>query len=296
MKRRAFNQILMTATLAGFGSSPLWAQSRTAPLAPEIQMAIENIEKKIGGRIGLAVAQGGTDATWGYRADERFAMCSTFKWLAAAHVLHEVDVGKESLSRSVPYGPEVLLPWSPITERHADGAGMTVGQLCHAAITISDNAAGNLLLRGLGGPAALTAFVRAQGDTVTRLDRWEPELNEALPADPRDTTSPRAMALLLRHFALEQGLSAQGRTQLVQWLRATTTNARRLGAVLPKGWFVGSKTGTGQRGNTSDVGIYWPDDRPPIGVAIYIADCDASLPARESAIAEVAGWVVRPMA
>lgn len=239
------------------------------------------------GRLGVAVLDIASQALSGHRLDERFPMCSTFKWLAAAHVLQRVDLGHERLERRVRFGKEVLLPWSPVTEHHV-GDGMTVGELCQAAVTMSDNAAANLLLQSLGGPQGLTRFAREQGDGVTRLDRWEPQLNASTPGDPRDTSSPRAMAGLLQRCVLGQALSPGSRAQLVRWLRASQTNAQRLGAGLPASWRVGSKTGTGPHGTTNGVGVYWREGRSPIVVVAFLTQSGASLARREAAIAQVA--------
>lgn len=223
----------------------------------------------------------------GHRLDERFPMCSTFKWLAAAHVLQRVDRGLERLDRRIPYGREVLLPHSPVTEKHV-GKGMTLGELCHATITTSDNAAGNLVLAAGGGPQGLTTYARSLGDGVTRLDRWETELNEATPGDPRDTTSPRAMAHLLKATLLGDALSMRSREQLSQWLVACVTNGQRLRADLPAEWRMGSKTGGGGYGSTNDVGIFWPPGRPPILVTAYVTNTETSQADRNAAIAAVA--------
>ena len=146
----------------------------------------------------------------------------------------------------------------------------------------------DLLLRSFGGPEGLTRFARQLGDPVTRLDRWEPELNEATPGDPRDTSSPRAMVELLRQAVLGPALSAGSRQQLAQWLQATQTNLKRLASDLPASWRVGSKTGTGAHGSTNDVGLYWLPDRAPIVVAVFLTETKASLEAREAVIAQVA--------
>lgn len=244
------------------------------------------IEALSGGRLGVAVLQA-DGRIEGHRLDERFPMCSTFKWLAAACVLHRVDRGVERLDRRIRYGREALLPHSPITEKHV-GEGMTLGELCHATITTSDNAAANLILDTYGGPQGLTAYARSLGDSVTRLDRWETELNEAAPGDPRDTTSPRAMAQLLSTALLGEALSVRSREQLARWLEACETNGQRLRSGLPAGWRMGSKTGAGGRGSTNDVGIFWPPGRPPILVAVYLTNTPAAQAHRNGAIAAVA--------
>lgn len=284
MKRRHFHTQLAAAAAATLlpGCAPL--QHLQSPLG-----RWDATESLCGGRLGVAVLQadGRID---GHRLDERFPLCSTFKWLAAAHVLQRVDRGLDRLDRRIPYGPEVLLPHSPITEQHV-GQGMTLGELCHATITTSDNAAGNLILASHGGPQGLTAYARSLGDSVTRLDRWETDLNEATPGDPRDTTSPRAMAHLLATTLLGQALSAGSREQLAQWLEACETNGQRLRAQLPAGWRMGSKTGGGGHGSTNDVGIFWPPGRPPVVVAVYVTDTQAPPADRNAAIAAVAARV-----
>lgn len=282
MQRRQFH-LQLAAGLAAFAALPGCAQQKIPAVRDDAWAAIERAS---GGRLGVAVMQadGRID---GHRLDDRFPMCSTFKWLAAAHVLHRVDRGEERLDRRIRYGREALLPHSPVTERHV-GEGMTLGELCHATVTVSDNGAGNLVLASFGGPAGLTRYARGLGDEVTRLDRWETELNEARPGDPRDTTSPRAMARLLHATLVGQALSAGSRQQLAQWLEATSTNGQRLRADLPAGWRMGSKTGTGARGTTNDVGIFWPPGRPPVLVAVYLTESEAPEAARNGAIAQVA--------
>jgi beta-lactamase class A len=272
MKRRHFNSHLLS--LLGAAALPLPAS------------AWPTVEARTGGRLGVAVLQADGTAE-GHRLDERFPMCSVFKWLAAAYVLHRVDRGQERLDRRIRYGRDALLPHSPITEKHV-GEGMTLGQLCHATVTVSDNGAGNLILASLGGPEGLTRYARSLGDEVTRLDRWEMDLNEAAPGDPRDTTSPRAMARLLHTTLLGDALSPAGRGQLADWLQGTVTNGKRLKAHLPAGWRMGSKTGTGNRGTTNDVGIFWPPGRPPFIVAALLTETQAPEAARNGAIAEVA--------
>jgi beta-lactamase class A len=162
-----------------------------------------------------------------------------------------------------------------------------VAELCEAAITVSDNTAANLLLDSFGGPPALTSYIRSLGDSVTRLDRVEPALNESLPDDPRDTTSPRAMVGLLRKVVLDDALAPGSRTQLIAWLQATTTGARRLRAGVPADWKVGDKTGTGERGSTCDVAVVWPPGRAPLLVAAYLTGTTASPATRDGTLAQV---------
>jgi beta-lactamase class A len=246
------------------------------------------IEGWVAGRLGVAVLDTATGEIAGHRLDERFPMCSTFKALAAALVLGRVDAGQERLDRRIVVAPADVLEWAPVTGKRVGGAGMTVAELCEAAITVSDNTAANLLLASAGGPAAVTALARRLGDDVTRLDRTEPALNEATPGDPRDTSTPRAMARTLRRVMLGDALSDAGRTRLVQWMAANTTGDRRLRAGVPSGWRVADKTGTGRLGTTNDIGVLWPPGRAPLVIVAYLTQTQASADAREEALASVA--------
>jgi beta-lactamase class A len=219
--------------------------------------------------------------------DERFPMCSTFKVLASGAVLQGVDAGKENLSRRIYFSETDLVAHSPETQKHVGPHGMTVAELCKAAITLSDNTAGNLLLASIGGPQGLTAFVRGLGDDMTRLDRAETALNEALPDDPRDTTTPNAMASDLRALVLDGALSAGSRAQLADWLAANTTGGKRLRAGLPAAWRVGDKTGSGERGTANDVAVIWPPDRAPFILTAYLTGATAPADRQNAVIAAV---------
>jgi beta-lactamase class A len=240
-----------------------------------------------GGRLGVAARDTQTGALAVHRADDRFPLCSTFKLLAAGAVLARVDAGRERLDRRIRFEPRDVVVYSPVTKDRAGGDGMPLEEICAAAITMSDNTAGNLLLAALGGPAGLTAFARALGDAVTRLDRTEPELNEAVPGDPRDTTSPVAMLANLDALVLGNALSAPSQELLTRWLVANKTGDSRLRAGLPGGWRVGDKTGSGERGTANDVGILWPPGRPPILVAVYLTETTKSADQRNAIHAAV---------
>jgi beta-lactamase class A len=205
-------------------------------------------------------------------------------------VLARVDAGKEKLERRIRYDAKDLVTYSPVTEKRV-AAGMTLAELCDAAITLSDNTAGNLLLANLGGPQGLTAFMRTLGDQVTRLDRIETDLNEALPGDPRDTTTPAAMAADIRALLFGDALSETSRGQLRRWLVNNKTGDTRLRAGVPAGWIVGDKTGTGGHGSNNDVGVIWPPGRAPIIVTAYLTESPGPAERRNAAIAAVASAV-----
>lgn len=249
--------------------------------------ALETIEARTSGRLGVAVLDTASGELTGRRMNERFPLCSTFKTLAAAAVLARVDTRQESLDRRIVFGREVLVPYSPVTEPRVGGPGLSLAELCEAAVTRSDNTAGNLLLQAIGGPAGLTAHLRSLGDEVTRLDRTEPALNEAVPGDPRDTTSPAAMVRTLAELTLGSALSQPSRDRLTGWLLDNRTGGARLRAGLPQGWRIGEKTGTGERGTTNDAGVAWPPEGAPQVVAVYLTGSDRPLPEREAALAAV---------
>jgi len=241
--------------------------------------ACARLERTYGGRLGVAMLDLGRDgAPLAHRGSERFALCSTFKLLAAGFVLARVDAGQERLQRRMPYARADLIVHSPVTAPHADDrAGMTLQALCEAAVTLSDNTAANLLLDSFGGPAALTGYLRTLGDTVTRLDRREPDLNRVEPGDPRDTTSPLAMLASLRRLVMGDALSVSSRARLAAWLRDCRTGTRQLRAGVPADWGAGDKTGAGRR-QANDVAIFWPPGREPVLVAAYYESPEARIP------------------
>jgi beta-lactamase class A len=256
---------------------------------------IAAIETRIGGRIGVAALDTTNSKHVDYRADERFPMCSTFKFLAAAAVLKCVDEKKEKLERFVPYGAKEILEYAPVTKEHLKDGGMTLGALCAAAIEQSDNTAGNLLLNAIGGPAGLTNFVRTLGDKVTRLDRIEPDLNSAIPGDERDTTTPAAICSDMQRLLLGDALSEASRRQLEDWLQRNETGGPMIRAGVPKNWIIGDKTGRGSNGATNDIAIVRPPGRAPILLAIYSVGSTAAPDDRVAAIAEVAKIVAESM-
>jgi beta-lactamase class A len=257
---------------------------------------IAAIETRIGGRIGVAALDTGDGKRLDYRQDERFPMCSTFKFLAAAAVLKRVNEKKDKLDRFVSYGARDILEYAPVTKAHLKDGGMTLGALCAAAIEQSDNTAANLLLDAIGGPDGLTKFARNLGDQITRLDRKEPDLNSAIPGDERDTTAPTAMCLDMQRLLLDDALPESSRRQLEDWLRRNETAGSMIRAGVPKDWIVGDKTGRGSNGATNDIAIMHPPDRAPILLAIYSVGSTAPANDREAAIAEAAKIVTESFA
>jgi beta-lactamase class A len=253
---------------------------------------ILSIEERTGSRIGVAALDTGSGKRLDYRAEERFPMCSTFKFLAAAAVLKRVDEKQDQLDRFIRYDEKDILEYAPITKAHLKDGGMTLGALCGAAIKQSDNTAGNFLLDAIEGPAGLTNFVRSIGDEMTRLDRKEPELNSAVPGDERDTTTPVAMCADMQRLLLGNVLSESSRHQLEDWLRHNETGAVMIRAGVPKTWTVGDKTGRGANGTTNDVAVIRPPGRAPVLVAIYSIGSTSPADNRSAIVAEAARVIV----
>lgn len=251
------------------------------------------IESRVGARLGVAIIDMETKQEWGYHANDRFPMCSTFKALACSAVLAKVDSGKENLQHRMVFEKSDLITWSPVTETRFGGNGMSMAELCEAAITQSDNTAANLILKTLGGPAGVTDFAKTLNDHVTRLDRIEPALNEAIAGDERDTTTPNAMATDLRKLLFENALSVSSQEQLKTWLIANKTGDTRIRAALPKDWIVGDKTGTGAFGSTNDVAVIWPPHSKPIIIAVYITQSAAQQDVLNAAVADVGKTLVK---
>ncbi|PKH26664.1 class A beta-lactamase [Enterobacterales bacterium CwR94] len=253
---------------------------------------VKTLENKISGRIGYAeidLASG--KLIDGYRTDERFPMMSTFKTLVCGAVLERVDQGKEHLSRRINYQQSDLITYSPVTEKNIE-SGMTIEELCRATVSVSDNTAANLLLNIIQGPQALTHFLRGINDPVTRLDRYEPDLNDAVPGDERDTTSPLAMANTLRKLLKGDTLTAESRDLLTQWMIGDEVAGALIRSVLPSGWFIADKTGAGRHGSRGIIAMLGPDNQPSRIVVIYITNSKTDIDEQNRIIAEIGASII----
>jgi beta-lactamase class A len=244
------------------------------------------VEADLHARVGLAVLDTGSGESWQYRAGERFPMVSTFKALACGALLARADAGEEDTGRLVEIRQGDLVSHAPVTEGRV-GERMSLHALCDATMRTSDNTAANKVLDALGGPQAVTRFARSLGDETTRLDRRETELNEGAPGDPRDTTSPGAMAETLRRLVLGDALSPASRAQLTQWLVSNEVGGPLLRAGIPGDWRIGDRTGAGGHGTRGVVAVIWAPIRPPLVAAIYITGTGASMDRRNAAIAKL---------
>lgn len=283
-------RLLSAASLLPLATLSLPALAKTLPASngQVVQRRLEALEQEYGARLGVALMNVGTGAVISHRGDERFLFNSTGKVFIAAAALARVDSGEESLERRIEVKQSDLTGWTPVTEKQIGSPGMTVAELGQAAVAWSDNAAANLLIESIGGPAEVTAFLRGIGDATTRLDRTEPTLNEHdHEKDERDTTTPLAMMQTLRTLLLSDALSPSSRHQLAAWMIEGKTGDARLRAGMPAGWLVGEKTGTNSVGNASDIGIAWPSDRGAVIAVAYVYMPDAEKAQRDQVIAEI---------
>ena len=296
MQRRS---MLTTGLALGLGAWGLsgcaFISKQQAAAARTLSDELAALEIQSQGRFGLHVLDTVSGAEAGWRGDERFPMCSTFKTLLAARVLYLAQRDEIRLWRKLYYSPSEVVAWSPISEKRAGAnGGMTVQELCEAMVLVSDNTAANVLLEASGGPAALTQWLRELGDGTTRLDRNEPSLNTALPGDERDTTTPQAMVQSLQKLLLGDVLEGYARALLQQWLVDSRTGDKRVRAGMPGDWKVGGKTGSGERGTACDTLIVWPTEQSaPLLVTAYLTGSQLDGAGREAVLARAGEAVKR---
>ena len=248
---------------------------------------VKDAETELDARIGLAMHDMETGKHWEYRADERFPLSSTFKTLACANVLHNADLGQENLNRKIKFSKSNLVTYSPVTEKHADKKAMSLSELCQATLSTSDNSAANFILQAIGGPKSLTRFLRSIGDDTTQLDRWETELNEAVPGDQRDTTTPTAIMTTLEKLVIGDTLSTVSRQQLQSWLKGNEVGDALFRKGVPSDWDVADRTGAGGYGSRSITAVMWPPSHKPILAVLYITETKASFEDRDAVIAKI---------
>ncbi|QFT86168.1 Beta-lactamase precursor [Halomonas sp. THAF12] len=291
-------QVLGTMTAGGamlaVGQPAFASASTTSAEAADLERQLGELERSADDRVGVALMNVASGAVASHRGHERFLFNSTGKCFIAAAVLSRVDEGRETLDRRIVIDEGDLVGWTPITEKRLGEPGLTVAELCQAAVAWSDNAAANALIESVGGPEAVTAFLRAIGDDTTRLDRVEPALNTHDHAgDERDTTTPLAMMATLRTLLLGDALSPSSRHQLASWMIEGKVGDARLRAGLPSSWLVGEKTGTNGVGNASDIGIAWPGDRGAVIAVAYTFMPNATGAERDETIAAVGRLAAR---
>ncbi|PFR46767.1 class A beta-lactamase [Bacillus cereus] len=247
------------------------------------------LEKKFDARLGVYAIDTGTNQKISYRPNERFAFASTYKALAAGVLLQQNSTKK--LDEVITYKKEDLVDYSPVTEKHVD-TGMTIGQIAEAAVRYSDNTAGNILFHQIGGPKGYENALRQMGDRVTMSDRFETELNEAIPGDIRDTSTAKTIATNLKAFTVGNALPAEKREILTEWMKGNATGDKLIRAGVPTDWVVADKSGAGSYGTRNDIAIVWPPNRAPIIIAILSSKDEKGATYDNQLIAEAAEVVV----
>ncbi|KUY80104.1 class A beta-lactamase [Burkholderia sp. RF4-BP95] len=273
-------------------AAPFVAACSSAPVAEQgrahaAQAELAALEKASNGRLGVAALDTASGTRIAHHARERFPLCGTYAVVAAAAILARGSLDASLLPRRILYRRYEVVAGSPVTESHVD-TGMTIAQLCTAMLQSGDKGAGNLLMGVLGGPQAVTSFAHESGDTVFRLDRWEPELNQAAPRDERDTSTPVAMVDTLQRLLLGDTLREPQRAQLTEWMTGGARGATGIAAGVPPGWRIADKTGTGGYGATTDVAVLWPPSRAPIVLAVSFTQPRADAAARADVVASAA--------
>ena len=278
MKKRSLFAVLMTIS-----SISLTTQTSQAADAQNIENVVIHLERQLEAQIGVAVINIKDNSDWYYKADQRFPMASTFKLAACAALLNE---GKLQLDQSVDIDESDIQEYAPVTKKLV-GKKVTASELCAITMRTSDNTAANKVLEVLGGPDRITAFVRSIGDDTTNFNRYEPDLNEGKPGDERDTTTPRAMAFLLKKLMFGTSLSEGNKSQLKEWMIRNEVSGPLLRAGIPQSWVIADRSGAGGYGTRGIAAVMWPDQNGPIITTIYITQTQSSMEERNSAIATI---------
>ncbi|MEZ9314212.1 class A beta-lactamase [Vibrio lentus] len=248
--------------------------------------SIEQIESRVSARIGIAVYDSGTKQTWSYKGDERFPMMSTFKTLACANLLYDFENEGLNLGLKVGIESDDLIVWSPVT-KHLVGKELSLENACTATMTMSDNTAANVVLTGVSGPNGLTEFLRLTGDSNTRLDHMEPELNHARPGDVRDTTTPNSMVVTLNELVYGNTLSQESKLKLKNWMMGNKVSDGMLRSILPNDWSIADRSGAGAYGSRAITAMVWSENRAPLIISISLTETELTIQERDKVINEI---------
>ncbi|MBS9920589.1 CARB family carbenicillin-hydrolyzing class A beta-lactamase [Vibrio alginolyticus] len=264
----------------------------TLSYASQLNEDISLLEQQTSSRIGVSVWDTQADERWDYRGDERFPLMSTFKTLACAKMLSDMDSGKLSKNATAKVDERSIVVWSPVMDKLA-GQNTRIEHACEAAMLMSDNTAANLVLNEIGGPKAVTMFLRTIGDKATRLDRIEPRLNEATPGDSRDTTTPNAILNTLRTLVEGETLSYESRVQLKIWMQDNKVSDSLMRSVLPTGWSIADRSGAGGHGSRGINAIIWKENHRPVYISIYVTETELSLQTRDQLVAQISQLILQ---
>ncbi len=254
-----------------------------------------SIEKRISGRIGVSILETHNQNKWEYKGNERFPMMSTFKTLACAKMLKDSEKGVLDKNTLSLIDPKHLIAWSPVTEPLAGGS-ITLEKACEATMFTSDNTAANIVLQHIGGPQALTLFLRSIGDPISQLDRIEPDLNQARLDDIRDTSTPNSMNETLKALLFGGVLNKISQDQLLHWMQGNVVSNGLLRSILPKGWSIADRAGAGGFGSRGMTAVIWTTTRKPLIISIYMTQTALSMPERDKVMNEIAQHILTEFA
>lgn len=313
--------LLLSTALVGPASARTEASAAHPTTA--IEQEVARLAQGSGGIVGVAAWRlDGKGPRVLYNADQAFPMASTFKVAVAGKILDRVDKGELKLDQMLDVPPAMIVPSEVIADRLIHpGISLSVYNLLELMMTQSDNTATDVLTKAAGGPEAVTAWLHAQGVAGQRVDRDTAGLlreffglgagplaesfeaaekaNPAIAAmgskphpafddDPRDTSTPAAMATLLTNIFSGKVLSAESTKALVGIMERCRTGGARLRGKLPPGTIVANKTGT-IGGTVNDTGVLTlPGNAGQVAIAVYVKKSAAPMDNRERAIAEIA--------
>ena len=286
-QKSLFSKALITVMLC-FSPISFALTNDFSPMEKEIR----KIESELNSHIGVSILTVNSNESWSYKGNERVPLTSTFKTLLCANLLSNADKGNIALDEKVAVEKDKLITYSPVIEKHI-GKSVSLYDSCSATMTTSDNTAANIVLQKIGGPITLTKFIRNIGDDITRLDRYEPELNEGKPGDLRDTTTPNAITKTLNELLFGSALSEESQNQLKQWMIDNKVSDHLLRSILPSDWIIADRSGAGGYGSRSITSVFWPENTSPFIVSIYITQTKASFEQRNEAIVKIGKAILK---
>ena len=286
--------VRMKAVMLGLSMAmvlPLASQAFEDALAADIKA----LEANLDARIGVLIVDTGSDWQWAHRENERFLMASTFKTLLCGTVLNRVDQEVLSLDAAIAINESALVPYAPVVEKTVGGT-LTLAELCHATVDMSDNPAANLLIGRLGGPQEVTDFLRQIGDPDTRPDRLEPMVNSFVAGDPRDTSTPTGMLTSWHALLLGDALSDTSQAQLADWLSHGSVTGQFIRAHAPKDWSIWDKSGGGRDHTRNLIAMVQPPEDAAYLIAIFVSDTLADWDTRNAAVSQISARIVQVIA
>lgn len=293
---KLFNKLLLLTILSLFLNA-FAGEDKLNAIMNTVSQKLHQLEINHHVEIGLSAIETYNNTQINYNANKRFPMDSTSKLMTVSAVLKKSESDPALLKQKIFFTANDVKKsgYAPITSRYIK-SGMTVSDLCAAALEYSDNAAVNQLMKILGGPNKVTQFARSIGDETYLLVRWEPELNSAIPHDKRDTTTPSAMADSVQKLVLGNALGNSQRQQLQDWLKHCKTGNNRIRAGIPRHFIVADKTGIGGYGSIGDIGVVWRPHASPIVLVVYVRQNEKNAHTSDQIIALTTKIVMNAMA